>query len=665
MLVPRSWPKPQFRLRSIVAVETVKVADMEIKIDPKALDLQLARNGKEYQEVSIGNDGSFSFRIGSEPLFGLGEGGPQFDRRGLYTGNDLNGSPYNSGVFIDHLRVPLVMASSGWAIFTHAPLGTFDLRGNEGHFHPAESQPALPLDVFITAVDEPAALLTEYASLTGFPSLPPLWALGYQQSHRVLLSEERMLSIAQRMRDDKLPCDVLIYLGTGFAPLGWNLAHGSFDFNPAIFAHPQADIGKLKAENFHVVLHTMNPPPRLFGNAADAPTPDADPDEAAVYWAQHRPVERMGIDGWWPDGRVDSHRVQLYWQGPLADYPDRRPYTLFQDGFAGMQRYGNFIWSGDVHSDWATLRMHVPTAINAGLSGLPYWGSDIGGFWMTKELTGELFVRWFQFGAFCPLFRSHGRPSQTRLPWGWDTGEIGPPEMEDAPSFAVEPQASELHNSAVEPICRRYLELRYRLLPYTYSAARETHDTGVPMMRAVWLYYGGDPAAVARGDEYLWGRDILVAPVTEKGATSRTLYLPQGSWYDFWTGARIEGGREITRPVDLQTLPLYVRAGAILPMGPVKQYTSQKVDQPMQLSVYPGQDGTFVLYDDDGTSFQFEKGEYAKIRCTWNDRTRKLMLTLESGSKMLPSTPRDFEVRVVGGRSLRVRFEGKPRTVQL
>jgi alpha-glucosidase/alpha-D-xyloside xylohydrolase len=151
------------------------------------------------------------------------------------------------------------------------------------------------------------------------------------------------------------------------------------------------------------------------------------------------------------------------------------------------------------------------------------------------------------------------------------------------------------------------------MLSYTYSAARETHDTGVPIMRALWLYYGDDAAAVTRGDEYLWGRDLLVAPVTEKGATSRNVYLPQGSWYDFWTGGKVEGGHEITRPVDLQTLPLYVRAGAIIPMGPVKQYTSQKVDGPLQLSVYPGQDGSFVLYDDDGVSFHFEKGEYAKF----------------------------------------------------
>ena len=665
VLVSRSWPAPALRLRSVLPTETLKVGSIEVRVDPESLHLRFSRGtGTEFQEIGIDpEDGSFSFRIGNEPLFGLGEGGPQFDRHGLYPGNDQNGSPLASGVFIDHLRIPLVIGGSGWAIFAHTPSGTFDLRGEVGHFRPNQPQPVLPLDLFVMIADEPATLLTEYASLTGFPSLPPLWALGYQQSHRVLLSEQRMLDIAQKLRADKLPCDVLIYLGTGFAPDGWNLAHGSFEFNPAIFPNPKIDIEKLKAQNFHVVLHTMNPPLRLFGDAGEPPTPARDPNEAAVYWAKHRDAEKLGVDGWWPDGGVDSHRTKLYWDGPRADYPNRRPYTLFQGGFPGMQRYGNFIWTGDVHSDWQTLRTHIPVAINSGLSGLPFWGSDIGGFWMTKELTGELFVRWFEFGAFSPLFRSHGRPSQTRFPWGWNTGEIGPPELEDAPPFTAEPDPKELHNPDVESICREYLELRYRMLPYIYSAARETHETGIPMMRALWLHYADDPAAVARGDEFLWGRDILVAPVVEKGATARTLYLPRGTWYDFWSGVAVEGGREITRPVDLRTTPLYVRAGAVIPMGPVKQYTAEKVDGPLKVSIYPGNDGSFSLYDDDGTSFQFENGDYAKIHFVWNNRSRDLSISLEPGTKLLPQSPSAIEATVVGGATRQIRFDGRPLKV--
>jgi glycosyl hydrolase family 31 len=210
VLVSRVWPAPAFRLRSVLPAETVRVGGMQVTVTPESLKLSFARSsGGQFQQIAIDpKDGSVSFHIGSEPLFGLGEGGPQFDRHGLYPGNDLNGSPHNPAVFIDHLRIPLVIGSSGWAIFARTPSGTFDLRGVEGLFRGAEGQPALPLDLSVMAADQPALLLAEYAGLTGFPSLPPLWALGYQQSHRVLLSQERMLAIARRLRDDKLPCDV-------------------------------------------------------------------------------------------------------------------------------------------------------------------------------------------------------------------------------------------------------------------------------------------------------------------------------------------------------------------------------------------------------------------------------------------------------------------------
>jgi alpha-glucosidase/alpha-D-xyloside xylohydrolase len=187
-------------------------------------------------------------------------------------------------------------------------------------------------------------------------------------------------------------------------------------------------------------------------------------------------------------------------------------------------------------------------------------------------------VRWFQFGAFCPLFRSHGRTWKLRLPWGWNTGDPGPVEIRNYNGAAV-PDSSQLHNPEVEGICRKYLELRYRLLPYTYSLMHECTKTGMPLLRSLWLHYPGDPPAVACGDEYLWGPYMLVAPVVEKGASARKLYLPHGDWFDFWTGEKTEGGREISRAVDLHTMPLYVRAGAILLLGPVKQYTEENVEQ--------------------------------------------------------------------------------------
>jgi alpha-glucosidase/alpha-D-xyloside xylohydrolase len=325
-----------------------------------------------------------------------------------------------------------------------------------------------------------------------------------------------------------------------------------------------------------------------------------------------------------------------------------------------MARYGAFLWSGDVYSTWETLKTHVPVAVNTGLSGIPYWGTDIGGFVPTPEFLGDLYVRWFQFGAFCPLFRAHGRTWHLRLPWGWNLGELGPDETATY-SGAGRPPDSELRNAAVEPICRKYMELRYRLMPYLYSAVRETSQTGMPIVRALWLHHPDDPIAVARGDQYLWGRDILVAPVVEKNAASRRVYLPGGSWYDFWTSDRVDGGREIERAVDLGTMPLYVRAGAIVPMGPVKQFTSQQVDGPLTVTIYPGADGAFDVFEDDGRSFAYRQGDWMGLSMRWEDRARRLTLALTPGSRLRPPAARPIEVRVAGRTGVRrTSFSGRP-----
>jgi alpha-glucosidase (family GH31 glycosyl hydrolase) len=213
---------------------------------------------------------------------------------------------------------------------------------------------------------------------------------------------------------------------------------------------------------------------------------------------------------------------------------------------------------------------------------------------------------------------------------------------------------------------KQYLELRYRLLPYIYSAARETSETGLPMMRAMWLHHPDDPAAVARGDQFFWGRDLLVAPVVEKGATTRTLYLPKGTWFDFWTNEKIEGGREITRAVDLQTTPLYVRAGAVIPLGPIKQYVEEQVAEPTTLLVFPGADGTSSWYEDDGKSFEYRKGAYMRVALRWEDGVRRLRLALAPGSRMLPPAPRPIDVVLAGAtRKQSMSFTGKPVEVRM
>jgi alpha-glucosidase/alpha-D-xyloside xylohydrolase len=243
------------------------------------------------------------------------------------------------------------------------------------------------------------------------------------------------------------------------------------------------------------------------------------------------------------------------------------------------------------------------------------------------------------------LFRGHGRAWKLRLPWGWNTGDAGPKEM-TGDWVAAWPREADLHRADVEVICRKYLNLRYQLLPYNYSSLVRTHETGVPLMRALCLGWPGDAKAVLIDDEYLWGESFLVAPVHEKDARSREVYLPAGDWWDYWSGARVAGAKSLTREVDLETMPLYVRAGAIVPMGPVRQHTGEVIEEPVTLRVYPGADGRFAWYDDDGSSYRHETGDFMRIECEWNDKERTLTLRSDGAGKM--PVPAAVKVELVG-----------------
>ena len=612
--------------------------------------------------------GVLAFLNGSTPLLGMGEGGPQFDRRGSVDPMRSGQSGYKLATHGGRVPLPWIIGTSGWAIYFHQPFGTFDLRGEVGKFQPLSREAALPLDLFFIGSSEPAVIMSEYARLTGHAEMPPMWSLGYQQSHRTLANRDEVLGVAKTFREKKLPCDALIYLGTGFCPSGWNTQNGSFVWNSRVFPDPKEIVDELHKEHFHVVLHAVILSDKLAGSVHDpCELGRFDESQACCYWDAHRKDFAMGVDGWWPDEGDSLDRAsrlvrnRMYWEGPQIDRPNERPYALHRNAYAGMQRYASFLWSGDVYSTWETLKTQISIAINTGLSGMPYWGTDIGGFVPTPEFTAELYLRWFQFAAFCPLFRSHGRAWKLRLPWQWNTGDPGPPEIGSYSGAAI-PDPSRLHDPQVETICRRYLELRYRMMPYLYSAVRECTISGLPIIRALWLHFADDPKAVACGDEYLWGKNLLVAPVIEKGATSRPLYLPRGDGHDFWTGARIEGSREITRPVDLETMPLFVRAGSILPLGPLKQFTSEKITGPLSVFIYPGADASFLLYEDDGVTFNYRSGESMEIEMNWTDARKKFEVRLASGSHWLSPEPRRITLHM--GEAIReLTFAGKPLEV--
>ena len=688
-LVQEAFGNPLRTARDTDALSRVRAGDLTVRFTaaPPTIHVETVR-GVALQTLTLDavNPG-LSFLLGSGPLLGLGEGGAQFDRRGavdeMRNGQGARSAGPRPYLLDTHgTRAPvqwLIGTANGWGMFIHQPYGAFDLSGERGIFTPRAPAAPLPLDVFVVSSRDPKVVMREYARITGLPEMPARWTFGYMQSSRTLAGPDEILGVARTFREKKLPCDALIYLGTEFAPSGWNTRNGEFTWHPGNFPDPKAMLDRIHAEHLRVIVHVVIEGRTLTGSVGDPCTAESLPSgrtadgrwppdrQAACYWPFHKAAMDVGVDGWWPDqgdgldgpSRLNRHR--MYWEGTQRYRPNERPFALHRNASPGIQRFGGFIWSGDPRSRWETLATHVPVAINTGLSGFPYWGSDIGGFNPTPEYTGELHTRWFQFGAFCPSFRAHGRNWHLKLPWGWSGGDGGPFE---AGAWRADP--AELQNPAIEVILRKYLELRYRLLPYLYTAVRETHETGLPIMRALWLHYPDDPAAVGRGDEYLWSRDMLVAPVIEKGATNRRLYLPQGFWYDFWTEERLAGGREVERPVDLATIPLYVRAGAVLPMGPIRQYADEPSDEPLTLIVYPGADGTSMLYDDDGISFDHRRGEWTRIEMRWQDRVRRLTLRLAPSSGMLPSSRQRFNVRVAGSAATTtVVFSGRSVDVRL
>lgn len=664
---------------------SASVGSFTVRVETDPLQIIIGRpDGRIIQRLSVDEaTGAVSFDMGSGPLLGMGEGGPQFDRRGSTYRMRWGQGGFELRTHGGVVPIQWFVSTDGWALYIHQPLGTFDLTGERGLFRAPEEQP-LPLDVFVVDASDPVEIMGEWARMTGQPEMPPLWSFGYMQSHRTLAGPEEVLQVAETFREKQLPCDALIYLGTGFTPAGWNTQNGEFRWNPVTFPDPEAVLEQLRELHYRIVLHVVLEGRRLLGTVDDpCPNPPAPgetgsgstwPEEQQVscYWPIHKGIIEQGIDGFWPDqgDGLDPvsrlNRIRMYWDGMRKARPDERMFALHRNGQAGMARYAPFLWSGDVYTTWETLRTHIPVAINTGLSGIPYWGTDIGGFVPTPQYTGELHVRWFQFGAFCPLFRAHGRTWHLRLPWGWNTGELGHNELSNYRGGAGNPDPSELNNPDVEPICKKYLELRYRLMPYLYTAVRDVHDRGLPIMRSLWLHYPDDELAAARGDEYLWGRDILVAPVVEPAVTRRRLYLPRGLWHDFWTEDPVFGGREISREVDLETMPLYVRAGAVLPLGPVKQYTAEPTDEPMTLIVYPGADGESSFYEDDGHSFGYQRGEWMRVMMAWDDATRRLSLRLADGSGRMQPLPRRMRVRVSGETQERdLTFDGSPVEIQL
>ena len=314
------------------------------------------------------------------------------------------------------------------------------------------------------------------------------------------------------------------------------------------------------------------------------------------------------------------------YEGQRAATSKQRVFILSRSAFAGIQRYGVTAWSGDLLADWLSYKRQIPAGLNFELSGVPYWTTDIGGFILghpDDPKYRELFVRWFQYGTFCPIFRTHGTraPNENEL---WSYG------------------------ADAESILTNFDRLRYRLLPYIYSIAWKVTNEAYTPMRPLVMDFREDVRAQNTGDQFLFGPAILVNPVTEQGATTRHLYLPQTKWFDFWTGAAQEGGGDVDAPAPLSRIPLYVRGGSIIPMGRDVQYSTEKPDAPIELRVYLGADGEFTMYEDDGSTYDYEHGAYATIPIRWNNASHVLTIGDRRGQFAGMPQHRTFQIVFVG-----------------
>jgi alpha-glucosidase (family GH31 glycosyl hydrolase) len=709
-LAEHNYSKPAISITSIGKKITRQAGNFKVAIAANPLTISVSnKKGQPVQQFVFGKDGALSFTVWNAPVFGLGEGGPkpgkevnwrqlpvQYDRRGVY---DSMQPRWQSDAYGSRNPAAVLVQPGTWAVFVASPWVQVDLRtGGRGFFIPwkptgrengpqTEKNQGMSLgkglppidkivpglyDFFVFDAYHPAAFMKDFSFITGPAAMPPRWALGYMQSHRTLKDDKQMLGIVDSFRSKNIPLDAVIYLGTGFTPRGWNKKQPSFEFNPEVFTEaPRQVLSEMHNRNVKVVLHMVpwdrDKLPDLHGNIPAKPGEKLDASHIQHYWGEHMPLIDAGVDAFWPDEgdwfnlheRIRRH--QLYYQGHLSANPHLRPWSLQRNGYPGIAQWGGWVWSGDTESSWKTLEAQIAVGLNYAVSIGPFWGTDIGGFFPNEELTGELYARWFQFAAFCPCFRSHGVTWQTRLPWGWGLADMGPKESNSPPL------QSSMNNKAIEPIAKKYDELRYQLLPYTYTLAWQARNSGMPLMRAMWLHYPDDEQCRTRADQYFWGSDILIAPVYEKNAVSRTLYLPNGDWYDWWTNEKQAGGANITRAVDLATMPIYVKAGAIIPVDPIRQYTSQAVNQPTELKIFSGADGQFTLYDDDGSSQEYLKGKASWTGISWNDRSRQLTLAPAAPKGCINETKsRTFSIRLVPGNEIKtIVYKTRPLTIQL
>lgn len=497
-------------------------------------------------------------------------------------------------------------------------------------------------------------IIQGYREATGIPPLWPKWAYGFWQCKERYKNQDEMIQAVTGFRERHIPLDVIVQDWFYWGKYGW----GAFQMDERQFPDPATWIKAVHNQKVKMMI-TVWPNPSGKAGAALKQVPQGfiakcydafNPAARQVRWEQMKQAFfDLGMDAWWQDGaepgddgnELENHQTfigpgnlhrnayplfhtQGVYEGQRAATDQKRVVILTRSGYLGQQRYGAAVWSGDVRGDWETFRRQIASGLNFCLTGQPWWTTDSGGFFGVhqpdKDAAGnELNARWFQWSAFCPVMRIHGYGRQTES-WNW----------------MPETQA----------IMLKYNRLRHRLLPYIYSVGWKVREDGYTFMRALPMDFRDDPEACAVLDAYLFGPAFLVAPVTQPKAVSRPVYFPRGcQWVNFWTGESQVGGRQSTVPADASTIPVFVRAGAIVPLGPEVQYADEKPADPLELRIYPGADGDFTLYEDEGDNYNYEHGAFSTIRFQWNDGGRILTVGQRRGA--FPGMLEKRTIRVV------------------
>ncbi len=609
---------------------------------------------RTYQPVEVNGEQTYSVKDrfspdATEGFYGLGQ-----HQSGMfnYRGSTVELAQNNTDV-----AVPFLVSTKGYGIMWSS--AAFSFADNRFPLDFSFSSPASPaVDYYFMYGPEMDSIIHSYRTLTGHTPLLPRWAYGFFQSKDRYQSTQEILDIANHYRADHIPIDAIVQ------DWFWWKRQGDPDFRPNYTDVP-GDLKKLHDEHIHAMISVwalMDPESETYEemHSKHLDVPDThvyDPTNPAareLYWNRlPGKLLAQGWDAFW----LDSAEPEEYWPhsgdailydkklaiGSGATYTNiyplmhnlgvqehwkattqqKRVYLLTRSAFLGQQRVGATTWSGDVYSTYWALQRQVPAGLNFALSGLPYWTTDIGGYHLPypkaqfEPWYQDLYTRWFEFGTFCPIFRTHGHRDHNEL-WAYKT----------------------------EPILIKYDKLRYRLMPYIYSLAWRVTNDDYTIQRPLVMDWRLDPKVRDIGDQFMFGPALLVSPVLQQDATRRTLYLPpSAAWYDFWTGEKMQGGQRTEVDAPLDVLPLHVRAGSIIPLGPEIEYTGQKPDAPIELRIYRGADGTFELYEDSGDSYDYQKGEHSIIPITWNEASGKLTIGDRQGS--FPGMVHDRVFRVV------------------